>query len=449
MVSASALLAACAPTAGAPQGAAASEGGAAAPEAAEVVLMYQANEISDPEIAAFNEEYAPVKITRVDVDTTRYFAMFASDEAPDLLRVQAPALPQMLARNMLLNLQGYFEASDVLKIDDLVDVNNYYRAAGPMEMGGGDLYGMVKDWAPDAFLWINELVFEKAGVPAPDMTTPVEANDIGELARAITTRTGDQVQTIGFDTAGGFIDRYWMMLAENVGGKLYTDDFSAAEVVGNEPIVEAIKFFYDMAKDGAMTSPLNPSPNWFGPDFAASRLGIVWTGYWFHGFVVSDPTEDFQQGVAEGKVKMYPNFTWNGVRRNQCVTATGAIVSSQTKVPDAAWTVFEWFMGKEPAQNRAKSGWGLPGLNSLYDLLPKEGPLSSQAWTTIQDEMSHRGDVLHFNPFLAGGEPMVPGNVYLTNLEAALKDEMTFEDLLARIESETNVAIAEGKERIG
>ncbi|RIK56045.1 MAG: hypothetical protein DCC57_04030 [Chloroflexi bacterium] len=449
-LTAGAFLAACTGTwAPAPQAAEGQdEAQAPAAGATEVVLMYQANEISDPEIAAFNEEYAPIKVTRVDVDTTRFYAMFASGEAPDLLRVQAPAIPQMLARSMLLNLQSYFETSEVLKLDDLTDVNNYYRASDPMAIGEGDLYGMVKDWAPDAFLWVNELVFEKAGVDAPDLSTPVDGNDVGELARAITTRTGDQVQTIGFDTATGFIDRYWMMLAKSAGGQLYTDDFSAIQVAGNEPIVEAIKFFYDLAADGAMTSPLAPSPAWFGPDFAAGRLGMVWTGYWFHGFVVSDPTEEFQQGVEEGKVKMYPCFTWHGERRNQCVTATGAIVSAQTKNPDAAWTVFEWFMGKEPAQNRAKSGWGLPGLKSLYDLLPKEGTLSSQAWATIQEEMPYAGEVLQFNPYLAGGEPMVPGNVYLTNLESALKGEMSFDDLLARIESETNVAIQEGKERV-
>ena len=105
-------------------------------------------------------------------------------------------------------------------------------------------------------------------------------------------------------------------------------------------------------------------------------------------------------------------------------------------------------MGKEPAQDRAKSGWGLPGLTSLEDLIPKEGPLSSLTWATIQAEEPYTHDTIQFNPYLAGGEPMVPGMVYLTNLEQALKGEMTFEELLARIESETNVAIQEGIDQV-
>ena len=441
---ATAALAACAPSA--PAGEVTETGGSEAGAAeVEVVLMYQANEISEPEIEQFNADYAPIKITRVDVDTTRFYAMFASGEAPDLLRVQAPSLPQMLARGMLLNLQSYFETSEILKEDDLSAVNNYYRMLDPTTIGEGPLYGMVKDWAPDSFIWLNETVFEAAGVEAPDLTEPVSGQDIAELAASITI-PGQQT---GFETATGFIDRFWMWMAASAGGQMYADDFSSISVVGNEPVTEAIRYFYDMQAAGSQYSPLNPSADWFGPDFAAGRLGIVWTGYWFHGFVVADPTEAFQAAVADGKVKMYPNFTWAGKRNHPCVTATGAIVSADTKVPDESWKVFEWFMGEEPAQNRATSGWGLPGLESLYDLIPKDGPLSSQAWETIQSDMPYATDVLSFNPFLAGGEPMVPGAVYFGNLEQALKGEIAFEGLLERIESETNIAIEEGMDRVG
>lgn len=55
-----------------------------------------------------------------------------------------------------------------------------------------------------------------------------------------------------------------MSMAKAAGGSLYTDDFTAIKVVGNEPVVNAIKFYFDLAKDGVMSSPLNPSPaGWF------------------------------------------------------------------------------------------------------------------------------------------------------------------------------------------
>jgi len=453
LMSVSVALTACAPVA-APAGQTAAptskEASAPGKAATELVIMYHAGELPDPLITQFNKDYTPLHLTRIDVDPTRFYAMYAANEAPDLVRSMAPDIPQMLARGMLLNLDSYFETSTVLKADDILPVNNYYRLADPMSVGDGPRYGMVKDWAPDEFIWVNEATFEKAGVDAPDLTNPVSEAEMSAIAHSVTVREGSQTKTFGFDTAPNFIDRFWMSMAKSAGGSLYSDDFTAIKVVDNEPAVNAIKYFYDLAKDGVMSSPLNPSAAaFFGPDFTGGRLAIVMAGYWFHGYLFADPGEEFQKAVADGKVKMYPHFSWYGKRSNPCITAAGAIVTSSTKNKDAAWTAFEWFIGKEPAQDRAKSGWGLPGLKSLWDLIPKEGPLSSFTYATLQAEEPYSKDTIQFNPYLAGGEPMVPGQVYLTNLEQALKGEIKFEELLSRIESETNTAIQEGQDLVG
>ena len=110
--------------------------------------------------------------------------------------------------------------------------------------------------------------------------------------------------------------------------------------------------------------------------------------------------------------------------------------------------VFEWFMGKEPSVARASSGWGLPALKSQLELTPKDGPLSSQAWETIQGELDYAEDTLQFNPYLAGGEPMVPGQVFLQDWEQVLTGAMSEAELLAKIEEETNLALEEGLDRI-
>ena len=102
IASATAVLAACVPAAPQADGG----GGAAAPsaEGAEVVMMYQANEISDAEIEQFNSDYDGITLTRVDSDATKFFADFAAGQSPDLLRTQAPDIPQLLARGILLDL---------------------------------------------------------------------------------------------------------------------------------------------------------------------------------------------------------------------------------------------------------------------------------------------------------------------------------------------------------
>lgn len=439
------LLAACAPAvpAAAPDTA---EGADQA--AVEVEMMYQANELSDAEIDQFNEAYAPVSLIRTDFDFTRYFSQYAAGDPPDLIRTQANDIPQLRARDLLLNLQPFFDASDMLDQDDLVPINDYYKVTDPLDVGKGDLFGMAKDWAPDAFLWVNDTVLETAGITPPAMDDLLSAEEVVELAVGATTRDGNQYVTTGFNGHTGFIDRYWMSMIKSAGGSLFRDDFSGIELEGNAAALDAINFFHGMAEQGAMNSALNPSPAWFGPDFVAGRLAMVYTGYWFHGFAVGDPDETFQQAVADGKIHMYPCFTWKGERHNRCITATGAICSRVTKDPDAAWKVFEWYMAEEPALTRAQTGWGLPALNSLWDLIPKEGSLSAGAWESIQVELPFAGDVLGFNPFMAGGEPMIPGQMYLQNQEQVLNGTMTLEDLLRTIETETNLAIEEGMERI-
>lgn len=422
---------------------------APAPEVAEVVMMYLANEISDDEIAQFNADHEDINLTRIDVDNTRFFAMYASGESPDLLRSMAPDLPQWKARNIMLELDSYFDSSSVLKADDMLAVNNYYKLNSPTEVGSGPRYGMVKDWAPDNFLWVNENTFEAAGVDAPDWSTAPSAEEVAETAKAVTVKDGETYTITGFNGHTGFIDRWWQYLTKAGGSSFWSDDFTKTNLVGNDAAVAPVAFFNDLATAGAMNSPINPSANWFGPDFVEGRSAITYTGYWFFGNLVNDPNEEFQALLEEGKVKAYPGMTWEGTRSNPCITAAGAIISRETKVPDASWTVFEWFMGKEPANNRAAGGWGLPGLNSLLELVPQEGTFASQVFETVQAELPHAEDILQFNPYLAGGEPAVPGQVFMDNWEQLLTDAMSFDEMIERIQSDTDVALQEGVDRVG
>ena len=146
------------------------------------------------------------------------------------------------------------------------------------------------------------------------------------LLSSLTTKEGDKFLTNGFNGHTGFIDRWWMMLAKDGGGSMFSEDLTEARIVGNEPVEQAILFFHNMAPSGAMNSPVNPSPSWFGQDFMDGRLGMVYTGYWMHGSMVGvTDNEPFVEAMEAGKIKMYPNFTWNGERNNRCITAAGAI----------------------------------------------------------------------------------------------------------------------------
>jgi multiple sugar transport system substrate-binding protein len=149
---------------------------------------------------------------------------------------------------------------------------------------------------------------------------------------------------------------------------------------------------------------------------------------------------------TKGKVVMLPAPTWAGVRRDPTMTATGWVVSSHTKEPDAAWELFQWYMGDEPAKTRATSGWGVPGLISLYGRMPRVGPFQTQVQKVLEGELDHSRFVLQYNPYLS---EQAAAAAYKKHIETALKGQIGFDEMLSRIESDVNQAIQDGKERIG
>ena len=84
-----------------------------------------------------------------------------------------------------------------------------------------------------------------------------------------------------------------------------------------------------------------------------------------------------------GKVTMLPAPTFYGkLRINPTIGAAGTAIAASTKNPDAAWKLFEYYHSGEPAIARAKSGWGVPALKSLYPLMPQQTAFQRQVQAT-------------------------------------------------------------------
>jgi multiple sugar transport system substrate-binding protein len=409
-----------------------------APLQGNVVAMVAEGELTEEVIAPLKERYPGIEIELVGADATRFFAMYAAGNPPDILRTQAPAIPQYLARKMLLDLTPYFETSAALHLDDLAPANDYYKANSPVDIGQGKIYGMCKDWSPDFTIFAYKPAFEKAGVQVPDDTTPLTYEQIFELARDLTQREGDRTLTWGYGYGDWWMDRIWMNMLAELNSGLYDAEFAKISLSGNDEAKKVLKYYFDLAKENLVANPLNPSPSWNGEDFTKGTLAMLQYGYWYSASAESD--------VTAGGVIMLPAPTWAGVRRDPTITATGYILTAATKVADIAWKVFEFYMGEEPALDRAKSGWGVPALKSMYDLMPSETPYQQQVQRVLQAELNLATSPLRFNPFL--GESTTADS-WAKHLDMALRDQITFDDLLRNMEAEVNVAIQEGIDRLG
>jgi multiple sugar transport system substrate-binding protein len=404
-----------------------------------VVVFHDLKEITEENIAQFEAGYPGITIEFIDrEEPARLYAMIAAGTPPDLIRTQAPAIPGYLARGLMADLTPYFEASTVLKVDDLLPANDYYKAESPLQIGSGKIYGMVKDFSPDFTIFAFKKAFDDAGVPVPDPSKVMTYAEVLDLARKVGKVEGDRVLTWGYAYGDEWVDRIWMNCLAETGQSLYSEDYNRIIIADNPEARNLAQYYFNLAKENLAASPVNPSPSgWTGTDFTAGTVAMHQYGFWFSAMAEADPTR--------GQVVLLPGPTWAGVRRDPTMTATGMVMSKDAANPEAAWVVFEWFNGGEIALQRAAGGWGVPGLKSMLHLVPQETEFQKQVFQVLEGEMALETPPLQFNPFI--GDREFPDS-WLTHLEQALRGDVTFDDMIAGIEFDVNTAISEGIDRI-
>jgi len=201
------------------------------------------------------------------------------------------------------------------------------------------------------------------------------------------------------------------------------NDFSKFQFQGVPEAVACAKYMFDLMNLGVAQSPLSPSPRgWQGPDFLAGQIAMQQYGFWFSGMVTGTAnTETGMEGDNKGQAIMIPAPIW-GTRASASRRRSRPPAMSRPKItknPDAMWDAFEWFSAREPAMTRAKGGWGVPALKSLYQYIPEYNEERKQIKKVLLEEMKYSDFVVRFNPFLKGGEPAAVAASWGTHLEPA------------------------------
>ncbi len=402
-----------------------------------VVLMAKRGELSEDQQKQFETDNPGITVEFIEDNIQRFFAILAAGAQLDLYRTQGPIIPSLLARKLILDLTPYFQSSEVIKIDDLAPANKNYWAKNALQVGEGNIYGMCKDFSPDETIWVNDGLFEAAGVDPLDDTKSITYEKWHEIAKATAKFDGDRIVTWGFGFDNAWTDRFWMVALAETGKSLYKNDFSAVDF--SDDTKALANFYYTVAKERLTVTPIDASPNgWQGGDFTAGILATQQYGYWFGGMAETD--------ANRGKVRMLPAPTWTGAHLDPTITATGWVMMSKTEVPDAAWKVFEWYMGGQPSIDRAGSGWGVPALMSQWSLMPNSTPFQQQVQKVLPGELAVNDVKLQFNPFLGEGTFV---NAWNTHLQEALQGAINFDELCSRTEADVNTLIQEGVSRVG
>jgi multiple sugar transport system substrate-binding protein len=408
-----------------------------------VTVVLMGKELSKADVESFESDHPNIKIELLEVDAARFQAMMAAGQPPDIWRTQGPLVPQWAARGQLLNLDKYFNSSDLIHPADLTAANSYYRYKNG-RIGVGPRYGMVKDWSPDETVWINTDLFRRTGIEVPGPTDKWTYDDLWEIALKLKKKNPSVKWILDIADSYHWIDRHVMVQLASIGKSLYPKDFSRININNNPAALEAFHYSFRYSQRKLDLGPENPSPDgWSGPAFVAptGKVAMTQYGYWFLGMHTGN-------AKASKRSRMLAAPDWKGGKHlDPTITATGWVISSRTKNPDAAWAVFEWYMGGKPARERAGIGWGVPAQLSLFDRLPEKTLVQRNAKKTLLHELPASKFVLQYNRNLVGlADNTAVASAYLKYLADAAKGKISFKDFMKRVEADTNRAIEVGRQ---
>lgn len=361
------------------------------------------SELSKEQIAQFEAEHPNIKIELVNADGTKMAAMLATGDAPDIIRMSGVwDLPNYVIKGIAMDLKDRIASSTVIKQDDLLPIANVFRFDGK-EVGKGPIYGLPKDWSNDYAIFYNKKAFEAAGVPLPDPKTPLTWPQVMDLAKKLTIKEGKTVKQYGLSANewGKTEPNFNNMLQYLLSAGAVPDAPDMKSVDFDKPAVkDYINMWVQAVKDNVGPNSLNNDQTSGGDLFKQNKSAMLIDGYWYSGVLrAADETKSHLDDFG-----MLPAPTAPGGKRvSPTGAASGGIIYKATKHPNEAWTFFEWYFGGKPADERAKTGWGLPAFKSKMNLLPQATAFDKQVYGVLQDELNYSNEYLKINPNLMGG----------------------------------------------
>lgn len=409
-----------------------------------VTVGYNPNELSEDEVAAFEDKNPDTDINQIAADYNTLLSSVAAGDPPELFRTEHTKLPYFAVRDLLQPIDSYVASSTVIDESDFefavdtfrYDKNNYLAGEGP-------LYGLPKDYSVLFDFHYRKDIFEEAGIPLPSTTDPMTYDEFYEILEQLTILEGDRTIRWAYSgTIDEVPDQALELFLAQMGESLYADEeLKEINIVDNPAAVEAARFIYDIAKNRFTNSPLDPADAWLGGNLASEdpRSAIYQFGYWAGAmYNAADIVDKF--GYA-------PSPLWGDQWLNGGhVAGTMMFKSDQSYMNDEAWKFMEYYHGEEPAVARAESGWGLPIQKSWRDMVP----LSTDFDRTRLDVTTSQLDsgnyyVINGNPWAL--EPIK--TVWNKYWGQVLSDDISFDEFLARVEKESNDLILDGLNTLG
>ena len=287
----------------------------------------------------------PVNIQVVTWDDywTLLEAGASGGQMPDVFWMHSNNAQMYMENNKLLNLSPYIEASDA------IDLANYYGGITELYSLNGNQYAVPKDHDTIALLY-NKAMFDDAGLEYP--TNDWTWDDYYNAGKAITDAGAGQYYGAAMNTTND--QDGWFNIIYDYGGYVISGDHKSSG--WDNPNTQAAMEFVGKLCTDVFAPQTLVSENGTDGLFTNNLAAMITQGSWMiRSFYDHDNHENFAWA-------MLPYYDANGNgqedpgERCSIYNGLGWSASADTKQPDAAWDLIEWFGSKEMQLKQSELG---------------------------------------------------------------------------------------------
>lgn len=243
----------------------------------------EADEIATERIEYFEELYPDVSLSVSESGFTAegFLASLASDDPPDVVRMDRNLIPTYVARDTLMPLDECFERSGF-------DPSLYYEATINEVTVDDQIYAVPE--AMDTRNWlVNTAAFEEAGLDVDDFDFS-DWDAIRSANEALMVREGDALTRIGIDPK---IPEFVALWAKANGADLVSADGRTSQLE-DPAVAEAVQFTVDLINAQGGRDPfLGFRGTWdfFGAEnqFATDQVGAHPMEQWYLNVLTDSP----------------------------------------------------------------------------------------------------------------------------------------------------------------
>ncbi len=280
----------------------------------------------------------------------------AAGNVADVFYVDSMMAPDLMSRDVLLELDGYMSEAGV-KAED------FYPSLIQAFQYQGKTYGLPKDFSTLAMVYDQD-AFTEAGITAP----PTTWDELRAAAEKLKETFGGPRIVIPADVARYFAFHY-------AAGATVLNPEATEVTIDSPEAQQALEFYYGLYQDDVATTPADAGAEWPGDALAKDLGDLVFEGNWVFPFLQSN-APDLKFGIAE--MPQGP-----GGKATLAFTVCYCVFKG-TEVPQAAWELVNYLTGPEGMAKWTSLGLAMPARPGL-----------AEDWL---------GQYQEREPFLLGGE---------------------------------------------